>query len=437
MEIKIGVIGGEGIRKDVVCELLSQHGILYEDIKHGLNNKYPCILLIESDIESKKNGLNKCLNPVNIIHIDRIIPIDKLIQAYTGNFEEPYLMDQLIDPIISKYGIKILNLIKECYSRVGIPFIQKWYWPNFSDACLIFTHDIDNLSPGNQNGTLSYLKYYLLKRLNRSSNVLDIADIESKNNIRSSFYFFSKYGNEYEFEKILLILEKKGFEIGLHGSLFSYQDTTLLNDEIEKLSMTSKTLISGERQHCLNFLNPHTWRYLDGIHLEYDISFFYNDKIGFRCGICHPYHPFDALTFKKFNLIEIPTSFMDFTAIHRQLTEKEIFSWIENLEKAVLKNNGCLVVNFHNEYFGNMKFGHIENSFRMLMKKASSGSYWIATSKDCAQWWKKRSAANIYTIEDDGKNVLIVDEDLFIRIHYPDGNRKDFNGVSKILLDAH
>lgn len=436
MEIKTGVIGEEGIRKDVVCELLSQHGILYEDIKQGLNNKYPCILLIEYNIESEKIGLNKCLNPENIIHIERIISIEKLIQACTGHFEEPYLMDELIEPKISEYGIKILNLIKECYSRVDIPFIQKWYWPNFAEACLIFTHDIDNLSPRNKNGIFSYIKHFVLKKLNRSSNVLEIADIENKNNIKSSFYFFSDYKNNSEFKKILSILEKRGFEIGLHGSLFSYQDITLLKNEIEKLSITSKTLISGERQHCLNFLNPHTWRYLDGLNLEYDLSFFYNDKIGFRCGICHPYHPFDALTFKKFNLIEIPTPFMDFTAIHRQLSENEIVSWIENLEKAILLNNGCLVVNFHNEYFGNRKYNHIENSFRMLMKKASSGSYWIATAKECSQWWKKRASASIYVNEDDVKDVLIVDKDIFIRIFYPDGKRKDFNGISNILLDA-
>lgn len=435
MEIKTGIIGEEGIKKDVVCELLSHQGIFFEDIKSDSNNNYPCVLVIEDKPGLEEIGLNKCLDPKNIIFIDRIIPLEKLIMAFTGHFEEPYLRDDLISPTISSYGLQILNLIKECYSRAGIPFIQKWYWPNFADACLIFTHDIDNLSPRSHWGMVSYIIYHMLKKINRSSNILYIADIETKNKIKSSFYFFSEYKYKSEFEKILSVLEKKRFEIGLHGSLFSFQDPNILKYEIEKLSKTSKTQIMGERQHGLNFLNPYTWRYLDELNLEYDISFYYNDKSGFRGGICHPYHPFDVLTSKKFNLIEIPTSFMDFTAIHRSLTLNEILSCIEELEKAVFQHNGCLVVNFHNEYFGNRKFDHIEQSFKMLMQKASSGNYWIATAKECSQWWKKRAAANISLSEVEGKKIITVDKDLFIRIHYPDGKRKDFNGVSKIFLD--
>lgn len=435
LEIKTGIIGDDGLKKDIFCELLSQHGILFEDTKQDSNNRYPCVIILEGKANSESIALNRCIEPKNIIHIDKEIPLENLILAFTGHYEALYLMDKLITPTISEHGLKILNLIRDCYFRVNIPFIQKWYWPNFAKACLIFTHDIDNLIPRDQNDFFSIIKYHILRKTNKdSSNILNIADIEFKSGIKSSFYFFSEYKEEAEFKIILAELKKRGFEIGLHGSLFSFQDINLLRDEIEKLSSISKTQIKGERQHGLNFLNPHTWRYLDGLHLEYDISFYYNDKIGFRNGICHPYHPFDVITGDKFNLIEIPACFMDFAAIHRGLSEKEIELIISELERAIFFNNGCLVVNFHNEYFGKNRFSFIDKSFYMLLQKASKGLFWTATAKECAEWWRKRESANVFLKEESGQNIVIVDKDISIRIYYPNGKQKNCVGGSKILL---
>ena len=184
----------------------------------------------------------------------------------------------------------------------------------------------------------------------------------------------------------------------------------------------------------MNFLNPHTWRYLDKLHFEYDTSFYYNDKIGFRGGICHPFHPFDILTGEKFNLIEIPTCFMDFSVICNELTENDLESVIDELEKAVCLNNGCFVVNFHNEYFGNKRYAHINNIFKSILQKGSDEAYWVATAEECARWWKKRELADVYLSDISGKSVVVVDRDLFIKVYYPDGSQKEYSDVTEIVL---
>ena len=435
MEIKTGIIGPEGIRKNILHELLSQQGVLFEDVDKYQVKKYPCVIILDGGKNVESITYARCVDTKNIIHIDKVIPIEKLMLAFTGHFEEPYRMNNLLQPVISGYGLKILNLIRACYLRANTPFIHKWYWPNFANACLIVTHDIDNLIPSNNNSLFSFIKNYILRKINmKHSNVVDIANIEFKSGIKSSFYFFSEYKKQQEFENVLAELKMKGFEIGLHGSLFSFQNENLLKLEMEKLSYTSKIEVRGERQHGLNFLNPHTWRYLDKLDFEYDTSFYYNDKIGFRCGICHPYHPFDILTDEKFNLIEIPTCFMDFSAICNEFTENDIESVMDELENAVCLNNGCFVVNFHNEYFGNKRYAHIDNIFKSILQKGSGGAYWIATAEECARWWKKREFTDVYSIDVNGKSVVVVDRDLFIKVYYPDGTQKEYSDVVEILI---
>lgn len=68
MEIKTGILGNDGIEKDILSELLSQHGILFENIKQDLNNKYPCVIIYNVSKNIEDNAINRCLNIRNIIN---------------------------------------------------------------------------------------------------------------------------------------------------------------------------------------------------------------------------------------------------------------------------------------------------------------------------------------------------------------------------------
>lgn len=401
-QLSVGVLGKQDIYLHLVSELLNQQGIIFEIVKQDTNSiyKYPCVILINGD-KNKTGMAQSCYinGKSGIFKLN--INNSELYHTLSGVDDTRYLSNTLYEPTTTKYGAELAEKIKQIYHNQNLPFVQKWFWPDFAGSCCIITHDIDSLNhpPNIRKNTLEWIRYAyyrLIKNETYGSNIANIVQEETGRDIRSSFYFFSDYGQyQRDFIKSLERIKKTGSEIGLHGSLNSFQSPVLLKQEIEELEKLTKTKVHGERQHTLNFLVPHTWRYYDEIGLDYDLTFYYNDKFGFRAGVCHPYHPFDALTYKKFNIVEIPTSFMDYTAIFQRLSLYEQENVLSELKRVVEKYHGCLVLNFHNMYITERHYPDIVKLYRSTLDYVKQNDYWIATAHECAQWWRKRESVKI------------------------------------------
>ena len=187
-----------------------------------------------------------------------------------------------------------------------------------------------------------------------------------------------------------------GCEIGLHGSMWSFQSHKKIIKEKSIVEDLSKTKVTGIRQHYLNFLVPHTWRYQEKAGFEYDTTFSYNDTIGFRSGLCFPHHPFDVLTKKKFGLLELPMSFMDATTLINNLSSDEILITLTRLREIVDRFYGALILNFHSGVHNKEIYPNYENAYiDSLDYVADNNYYWIATASECATWWRKRENSNI------------------------------------------
>lgn len=439
-QLKTGIIGKEEIHVQIIGELLNQQGIIFEEINQNmlLQNKYPCIIAVNMANEKDELAKSYCINGEKCI-IELEIN-DLIYNSFTGIDDHSYLNDILCDPIISKYALELSTKIKEVYHLHQLPFVQKWFWPNYSNSCCVITHDIDSLDnpPSLKKNMLEWVRYayYNLSGKAYSSNIPLIIKEESKRDITSSFYLFSDYGKyNQDFVKYLDQIKNAKCEIGLHGSLNSFQSPKVLIQETEALEKLAETKICGERQHTLNFLIPHTWRYQDQIGLDYDHTFYYNDKFGFRAGLCHPYHPFDPFKNIKFNIIEIPTSFMDFTAIANKLTLDEQKEVINKIGKVVEKYHGCLVVNFHNLYINEKRYPSVFRLYKYTLDYIGENGYWVATAKECAQWWRKRETANL-DIKLVGNILQVVsDTSLPLYIEISSGKRQVINVSNKIEID--
>lgn len=439
-QLKTGIVGKEEIHVQIICELLNQQGIIFEKINQDMfpQNKYPCIVAVNMSNEKSELAKSYCVNGER--GIIKLEIKDSVYNSLAGIDDHPYLNDSLCDPIISKYALELSTKIKEVYHLHQLPFVQKFFWPNFSNSCCVMTHDIDSLNnpPSFKKNTLEWIRYayYNLSDKAYSSNIPLMLEEESKRDIRSSFYFFSDYGKyNQDFVKYLDQIKKAKCEIGLHGSLNSFQSPNMLSQEIEALEELTETKIRGERQHTLNFLIPHTWRYQDQIGLDYDHTFYYNDKFGFRAGICHPYHPFDPLKNMRFNLLEIPTSFMDFTAIANKLTLEEQKEVINKLGKAIEKYHGCLVVNFHNLYINEKRYPSVFRLYKYTLDYIREKGYWVATAEECAQWWRKRETANLDINLIGNILQVISDTSLPLCIEVPSGKRQMINTTDKIEIN--
>jgi hypothetical protein len=401
--LNIGLICNDDLNSMIIKEMLNHQGIIFREISVDLmeEQKYPCIILNGTG-EATKMAYKCCLDSSAIINIEDGT-LEKIFMALSGITEDFYLNDTLLNPTISEYEQKLVERIKEVLYNQNLPFVRKWFWPNFAKACYVLSHDVDQLDhrPTIKSSFLAWMAYTywrFIKKKAYNTNIETIIREEIKRNIRSSFYFFTDYGRcQQDFIDILNLLRNNGFEIGLHGSLHSFQNPKLLRNEIQTLEKLIDGKVLGIRQHNLNFLVPHTWRYQDEVGFKYDLTFYYNDKFGFRSGICHPYHPFDALTKKKFNVLEIPTSFMDHTALSKGLSFEEMQDVFKRLVSTIERLNGCLVLNFHNRYIDNKNYPELYQIYMSILNHIDSRGEdcWIASAKECSEWWRNREEAMV------------------------------------------
>jgi hypothetical protein len=142
-------------------------------------------------------------------------------------------------------------------------------------------------------------------------------------------------------------------------------------------------------------MNPHTWRYQESAGFSYDATHAYNDKFGFRAGTCRPYHPFDALTKERFDILELPTSFMDWTALHKGMGHAAMMDKVRELCSVVEAHHGAFVPIFHNMYVNGRTHPDVRKTFIETIKYIKEKKYWVATGAECAAWWRLRERAKL------------------------------------------
>jgi peptidoglycan/xylan/chitin deacetylase (PgdA/CDA1 family) len=416
-QLNVGFVGSSNILDEVVTEVLNHQGILFKEIRKATkaDKKFPCVVLSRHEDSSYELARKHCEDEDGIVIAEKQLPLTTVLNALAGK-----VYGSLSDPMypeINQYEIKLLNEIREKYRALNVPFVRKWFWPNFMKACCVLTHDVDWLyySPWHfavirKKSILQLIKLAyqaVIHKRNYGNNIREIVSKEKARNVRSTFCFLKRareltyYGvYQQEFLDMLRILRKEGFEIGLHGSSSSYRDLDILKIEKDKLERYADATVKGVRQHELNFLTPLTWEYQEKAGFGYDLTFSYNKRIGFRSGLCFPYHPIDLANSRKFSLLEIPTSFMDWTVLSR--TYNELLGILEELEQAVNEFNGCLVMNFHNTYLNEETFPEMEKFYVHILDDLKEQSYWFATAEQCYAWWTKRENAKIDAIAKDG-----------------------------------
>lgn len=403
--LNVGLIKSGTIYDEVVKEILAHQGIIFTEINKNSKTTpqtFPCVIASQRE-KTHKLASKLCSSKENIIIANETLPLDNILKALSGEHEN---LENPLHPYVNEYEASFIQKIAKKYWELNLPFVQKWYWPNFADACCVLTHDIDWLyySPFHRavfkrRPLYKFLKLALnslLLKKNYGDNISYVIEEEEKRNFKSSFYFTAKYGpkNEKNFTKILEILRNKEFEIGLHG-YYSHVEADKLKRQKETLEKIAGIPVEGIRQHELNFSVPQTWRIEEQSGFSYDLTFFFNKKLGFRSGLCLPYHPIDKTENKKLNILEIPTSFMDFTVLHNYMSYEETVRNANKILKTVEDFNGVFLTCFHNTYLNEETFPEICDLYKHLLDYVKAKNYWVATAKECCSWWIKREQSQI------------------------------------------
>ncbi|HUK75275.1 MAG TPA: hypothetical protein VLU99_05725, partial [Nitrososphaerales archaeon] len=201
--------------------------------------------------------------------------LEQKIQAFLGQFEEATL------------------------DRRGY-LLRKARWPGGASYAACLTHDVDNLSRPMGHivkirGRFSAADFWLSLLGLRSlyDNLAYTAALEESRNLRSSFYFLS---SNYDLSKIsarVRRLSEGGWDMGLHGDFGTHDSAEKMAAAVAAFKEKTGLTPRGLREHFLQFDYAKTWGIIDAQGFEYDTSVGNRDRLGFRLGLCTPFHPPD------------------------------------------------------------------------------------------------------------------------------------------------
>jgi len=225
------------------------------------------------------------------------------------------------------------------------------------------THFLGNLRKKKYKSASYQLKSLFLK--NHYWGFDKIIDIEESYKVRSTFFFLNEtypfnlinlsswklslgYYSIFDdaIKKIIRTLDSGGWEIGVHGSYNSYRDIELLKKEKRDIEGILGHEVKGIRQHFLN-LHEDTWFLQREAGFKYDASYGFADDIGFKND------RYSLFAFGNRNdFFIVPLAIMDTCLMGKSNPLSSAISIIELAQK----ENGCLVLNWHQRMFCDAEF---------------------------------------------------------------------------------
>ena len=355
---------------------------------------------------------NTASRETNIILANEKIDLDLVLSNLSGREQK---QGDHLDLAVNQQEARLVTTIEEAMFNVGVPFVFKSFWPNEAEMCCVITHDVDwfTYSPfhkvvlGGPLGLRGFigLLYAYISGKDLGWNVPTILSINRPYGTKSTFFFRTGYDSlDTYLEKSVELLKSEDYDVGLHAAHFAHSNIDALRSEIELLSRRTRIRPNGIRHHIYKFNIPETWALESSLGLQYDATFSYNRFFGFRSELCYPYHPFGE---SRLPILELPTSFMDWTALHRGRRGADTHSMVQSIIKRVKEYHGVFVSNFHNTYLNPHTFPDIVNAYTGLLDEATKQKYWVATAQQCIDWWGRRSSEKPRPVQTSAKAVSV------------------------------
>lgn len=297
---------------------------------------------------------------------------------------------------------KVSDYLANCGYRVS--------YPEGKTFAICLTHDIDDIYPPLTHKVLGSL--YCLKDLNfrqmrnflfftrrkQSSpyiNFQQIIDLERRYSAKSTFYFMATDRDprrfRYNIEEIAVELKEiqnQGWEVGLHGGYYSYNDHAAIKIEKKRLEQALGAEVLGYRNHYLRFDIPRTWDYLIRCGFKYDSTLGFTNVVGFRNGMCHPFKPVDIGSGKQLEIVEIPLHIMDGVLFDKKRNMDETWNILRELVDRAEKVNGVLTVLWHNSAFNCPFRTRWQELYEQLLEYGSKKNAWMTSQYELWRWWQ-------------------------------------------------
>ena len=157
-------------------------------------------------------------------------------------------------------------------------------------------------------------------------------------------------------KKLLIKINERGHEIGVHSSYQTYKDRKKMNDQKNSLQEQLQSLFIEQeviynRQHYLRWDASITPKILNDSGIIYDSSGSYPDYAGFKYGTSKIFSMWDWCERKKLNLKQIPLIVMDDSVLSDSYMGLDINSahkYIKILQNECFLHKGTYSILWHN-----------------------------------------------------------------------------------------
>lgn len=255
--------------------------------------------------------------------------------------------------------------------------MDKIIWRNNAPYAICLSHDVDRV-------TKQWYHYLVYCRKGVSSqikslgekfkgdepyyNFYKIAELEKSYGVKSTFFFLNESHHELSVNfigrykindarvtKAIKDLDADGFEIGLHGSYYSFNQCNLLKKEKDILESIVGHPVVSTRQHFLN-KDDNTWKIHSKIGIKYD-STVGNKK---TTGENLPIFPYYTDT----GILEIPITVMDTVPMNNDGEERRVIDACRN----VADRGGLIMLNFHQRQLRPTEYYCVVDTYKRLIE---------------------------------------------------------------------
>jgi hypothetical protein len=199
-----------------------------------------------------------------------------------------------------------------------------------------------------------------------------------------------------------------GAEIGLHGSFATF-DGGEAAFSAQRRRLAAATVSSGPaagvRQHYLRIWPGPTQRAMAATGFDYDATFGFPDRNGFRLGVADVVPAWDAESRVALPMDEVPLHWMD-RALSKYRGVEEPSAWIDDalaLARTCRGVGGLWVGLWHCNLTPPLGFPGAPAAYRRLLSEIMVHAPWVAPLSTIVAWRRFRRAARVTAVAPDGR----------------------------------
>jgi len=364
--------------------------------------------------------------------------VSTVIEHLSGSKSPDQAFDAPVNGVLNAMNSRIID------ERLGSgrPYVRKALWPEGVNFAAALTHDADRLTAPlshvmkvRERFPLSLIIKRILSLDDPYWNIEKIVNMEAGLNFTSSFFLLVHDYSLNGRREYIKSIAKNGWDIGLHGSFGTHENAGRMQEDVGVFEKEIGQKPRGIREHYLKFDPSKTWQIMEELGFLYDTTWGFNQKPGFRAGVCLPYHP-PSSDFRALKILELPLVLMD-TSLwgYMHLKEEEGFTELERAVSRVKGHDGLFTMLWHQEAL-QMRGGRL---YSRILRHLAGENCFVSNAEKIAEWWLNRERSELQEIE-QGKifNYMIQPKDkrLVIDADCPKGYKIKVQGECRVISSS-